>query len=756
MKTEKNRKLHGSVLLTVVAVMAMLIIFMTGTLVLANAANRRSHRSYTSSQAEYTARAAIDAFYRSTEDNTAIRNAVLNLGTRATYADVDFGADYNTAMGRLVDPDGSGTHDGQIRIEQLHDAADHPITRWKWNPSPEDPSHPGRALPAQWEEFNVIRVTATVQVGQRGARKTIYQDFLANPTTFTPTPTPPGPNPTAPEGFQTIGDSAFNTTGSNLATHVILGLGNADRESVYDPRASSEMYSPLFFVNGSFDTSAQFYMHVSSPEFKTVITKDLHVNNELIVEVDYDASELPAGWTQKDVPYFFVNGTLNYDSGQFYFGTGRSNDDSRAPYNIFIGRANISAAGQLHIGGDLYLMDSGVEHVIEGGTTTKLYSWTESMDSSSGSQFTPAKSGSIYCNGSLKYTAGGEIDGEVRVMDTLTITSVSELTIHGNVVAKNIILNGSEPINIVDGSGAFFDNISGDNAAAIAAFNAVKMGDYAAFNEPAYPESMTREEIYGTDPAVDPSNPDLQNTYNNFGLPGGNKIITNQMELLDAVGYDNTRGDFASYYTELPSTVPAKNTSNTYGDGYTNGSSSVVYIPYNASLSGTVTIEPPAGATEFWVVLGDEGQTLNIPGDTRLVLDDSSCVINVMIQGNLKLNDRSALLCKSVADKIIGQTALGDIDQSTDHVNVMLYSNKTTTLTLGAQALVAANALAPYMDLIGGTEARWTADSYTNKYGVTTTFTGGAKSVVWLGNGLFKSVPSAFNNFGFLKLDTGF
>ena len=121
MKTEKNRKLHGSVLLTVVAVMAMLIIFMTGTLVLANAANRRSHRSYTSSQAEYTARAAIDAFYRSTQDNTTIRDAVLNLGTSVEYAPIDFGPDYNPAMGRLVDPDGTGTNDGTIRIEQLHD-----------------------------------------------------------------------------------------------------------------------------------------------------------------------------------------------------------------------------------------------------------------------------------------------------------------------------------------------------------------------------------------------------------------------------------------------------------------------------------------------------------------------------------------------------------------------------------------------------------------------------------------------------------
>lgn len=753
MKTEKNRKLHGSVLLTVVAVMAMLIIFMTGTLVLANAANRRSHRSYTSSQAEYTARAAIDAFYRSTQDNTTIRDAVLNLGTSVTYADVDFGAAYNTAMGRLVDPDGSGTHDGQIRIEQLHDAAGHPITQWKWNPSPEDPSHPGRALPAQWEEFNVIRVTATVQVGQRGARKTIYQDFLANPTTFTPPGGPPSPS--APEGFQTIGNSAFNTTGSTLSTPVILGLGEYNRDSVYDPRNSTEIYSPMFFVNGSFETSAQFHIHVSDPSFKTIITKDLNVNNELIVDVEYDPGLLPADWTQKDVPYFFVNGTLNYNQNQLYLGTGYSGDGvtgNQAPYNVFLGKANIDCTGPVHIAGDLYLMDAGADNLINGGSSSKLYSWTASMDPASGSQFTPAKTGSIYCNGNLEYNAGGEIDGELRVEGTLTINANEPLTIHGNVVARNIVLNGTKSVEIVDGSGAFYDSLSGDNDTAKANFQSVQMGDYAAFLEPAYPDTMTREEIYGQDPTAS----DLQSMFSGFVQPGGNKIITNQTELLVAIGYDNTRGDFSNYFTELPSTVPAKNTSNTYGDGYTNGTSSVVYIPHDASLSGTVTIEPPAGATEFWVVLGDERETFTIPSDTRLVLDDSSCVINVMIQGDLKLDDRSALLCKSVADKITGQTSLGDIDQNTDHVNVMLYSNETTTLTLGAQALVAANALAPNMELIGGTTSQWTVNSYTSKYGVEPNWLGSGHQVTWLGNGLFKGVPDAINNFGFLKLDTGF
>ena len=60
MKTDKKRSFKGAVLLTVVSVMSLLIVFLTGTLVLATAANNRAQKSYSSSQANYTARAAID------------------------------------------------------------------------------------------------------------------------------------------------------------------------------------------------------------------------------------------------------------------------------------------------------------------------------------------------------------------------------------------------------------------------------------------------------------------------------------------------------------------------------------------------------------------------------------------------------------------------------------------------------------------------------------------------------------------------
>ena len=61
MKNEKNRKLKGSVLLTVVFVMAILIVFMFGTLSLALSASNRSHVNYSSAQTSVTARAVAES-----------------------------------------------------------------------------------------------------------------------------------------------------------------------------------------------------------------------------------------------------------------------------------------------------------------------------------------------------------------------------------------------------------------------------------------------------------------------------------------------------------------------------------------------------------------------------------------------------------------------------------------------------------------------------------------------------------------------
>ncbi|MCR5729597.1 MAG: hypothetical protein K6G20_04475, partial [Ruminococcus sp.] len=84
MKTEKKRTLKGSVLFTVVSVLALMIVFMTSALALASAANKRARKSYASSQTTYTARAAIDSILAAVGTDGNFATAVSNLSAGGT------------------------------------------------------------------------------------------------------------------------------------------------------------------------------------------------------------------------------------------------------------------------------------------------------------------------------------------------------------------------------------------------------------------------------------------------------------------------------------------------------------------------------------------------------------------------------------------------------------------------------------------------------------------------------------------------
>jgi hypothetical protein len=99
MKTEKSKRLKGSVLFTVVSVMSIMIIFMTATLAVAAAANRRARKTYSSAQTSYTARTAIDSILAAVgtdkDFSKAVRSLPLN-GEMDIIVNVN-----NDSMGRV-------------------------------------------------------------------------------------------------------------------------------------------------------------------------------------------------------------------------------------------------------------------------------------------------------------------------------------------------------------------------------------------------------------------------------------------------------------------------------------------------------------------------------------------------------------------------------------------------------------------------------------------------------------------------------
>ena len=155
MKTEKKKTLRGSALFTVVAVMAILILFLTGTLALATASNSRAHKSYAVSQASYTARSAISAFKKGMEQDADLAATVGAIGEGSLTKFEPQIKISDKTMGKIgywdySDADHPIWVDDCIKLEPVADKVD-----WVYDTAKNE-----------WVSWNIVRVTSTCRVGQ--------------------------------------------------------------------------------------------------------------------------------------------------------------------------------------------------------------------------------------------------------------------------------------------------------------------------------------------------------------------------------------------------------------------------------------------------------------------------------------------------------------------------------------------------------------------------------------------------------------
>lgn len=411
MNTRKNRKLKGSVLFTVVSVMSLLIIFLTGTLVLAASANKRAHRSYSTSQAEYTARAAIESFTAAMQHNPDVAGAMQNL-TTTLYPTVQLDS---AGMGHIGCYDDAGNYcESKIKIEPLDESYD----RFYYTGS-------------GWEKLSTIRISATATVGKEEKTVTAYIRKKA-------------PNEISPsniKGLQTAGASIFNTTEGKYTGAVVLGITDIVKQT-YEIKNGSVFDTDLAFINGNLDVvGSGLNINANYMETGTVIMGDLAMENTSLVNVTYTPN---SEFTQKNIPYLYVDGQIKPKASA----TTKLVDGNKAPFNIFAGSINCENA-QLDVNADLYLMDdvdnSGnkVMSYLGGNTDKKLYKWIYSTVNKTSTQF-ESFGGSLYSKGSVSLKQG-TIDGDVRVEGDVILDG--GVTIKGNLVCGgNIAFNGSPNI----------------------------------------------------------------------------------------------------------------------------------------------------------------------------------------------------------------------------------------------------------------------------------------------------------------------
>lgn len=473
--------MRGTVLFTTVSVMALLIIFLTGTLVLASASNSRAHKSYSTSQASYTARAAIDSFVESMARNGAIAAAVEEIakpgGTGATSKEVDIVVN-DPSLGTIGYIDSHGDfQENKIFIENVGDGEYEYI-----NEKGESlVGSPSSITGGKWVGLDRVKITASARVGSEIETVSAYIRKRAGNSITTP---PTFKAPTV-KGIQMTGSAGF-PSGKNITGGLGVNLGNLEENVCTKIRNEMTIETSLSFINSDLvwnTSTTQIYIRESNPiegqdgylpYSQTVINGSLYIPNDKFVVLDYD---MPAGyqdgdWSNKDVPYVFVNGALVGKKGATVVRSSSAGD--RTPFNLFAGTYVHMGEGSQIDSTNLYMMDTyegdsetydvyddvattqgtdasgnavdydyGSSKVSNskradgkfvkgdnylGAGNTPLYKWAHSVLSGTGSSYDVG--GSVFCNGRLTLT-GVTIQGDVYVEGDVHIQGPENVTIQG-------------------------------------------------------------------------------------------------------------------------------------------------------------------------------------------------------------------------------------------------------------------------------------------------------------------------------------
>ncbi|MDE6678210.1 MAG: hypothetical protein K2K02_04130 [Ruminococcus sp.] len=459
MKTDKKRSFKGAVLFTVVSVMSLLIVFLTSTLVLATAANNRAHKSYSSSQASYTARAAIDSILKAASEDENFATAMTALSTGGGF-DVDVTMESSaTGLGKV----------DKARIEyagkkQFYDASKQ-----------------------EWIERDLISITADVTSG--GETKTVTAYALKNPPV-------PGNGSGGGGGFVAVGTAGTaNHTLAFGGTYLGIGMSKGARYyqgNYYLPGGQMVSLEDKFYLNrkddlpGVKDETTQMLIpnlpetvdadnivtysfgNEGSIEAPVVINGNFYSNTQTEIyfptkgtgmsvwgnmkfqnESSFKLASNPNITPEKfnEIPYIYVDSLFEANKTELKFNT---NGDF--PLNMFCGSVNLRNA---NIGADIYCQDSNKTSVLSGDANTTLYKWSDSVINRS-SYLDSAMSGNFYSKGSAIVkdtnnwvTINGdmviekdlEVTGKLKVTGSLvvggTLKCDGELDVTGNISATN-------------------------------------------------------------------------------------------------------------------------------------------------------------------------------------------------------------------------------------------------------------------------------------------------------------------------------
>lgn len=402
------KKVKGSVLLTVICVMFVMLIIVTATLTLAANASNRAYTSYMKNQATYTARSAVNATIAklSSDPNGAMSKEIIDLlksgPVELNVSDVSGG--YGS-IDRIVISD----------TGKLDDETGFYITGSK---------------------EKIYKITAHTTIG--GKEQTFSQYVTSK-------------NGGGGGGGGGTGITCFgNNFGGESTSATILGYytSNIDIPNVgpkEETIRNNSAYSGAKFFNSNqyAGEGAAFYLNKSEG---VTIMGNLHLKTGgLKVKSKYKLNPLKEdGISLKaeseyisEIPYLYVEGklypTIQSEAVQLDIGS------VDYPVNLYVGCLETSQKAH-SISGNVYIYDSTQESYIYSNEGSQLLNWYTATDNST-------IGGDLYSKGDVKVGGKVTISGSLFVDGNLTVESGSTLTVKGKCEVGSYVATGATITN---------------------------------------------------------------------------------------------------------------------------------------------------------------------------------------------------------------------------------------------------------------------------------------------------------------------
>lgn len=444
---KKNNKVKGSILFTVVSVMAILIIFLMGTLVLATSASNRAHRTYSTSQTQYTARTAIDSILEAFSSSDDFAEAICDLSPSNSSLTVDVELDQSTLAS----------------MGDVHDVVIEYVGQQKYY----------NENTKVWEDKDQLKITAQVTLG--GITKTATGYLIKDP---------PRNNSSSGggAGFVTAGDANVsnhtNTFGgtyfninSKLAPYDFNDEnvfnnktylyhtenetnGTKPPELIFDTR-NGQAIEADFIVNGSLHLPQRVTFIYPNEGTGVAIWGNLTSDNPNQICFMSKNVTSDKEYAYNKIPYLYVDEAINIQKT-----VGMNIGDSNLPLNIFCGKTEITGGSGVNIYADMYIMDNSNSFIKAMNSGSLLGQWTSDvLNKTRDLNAVSHSSGSIFSKGSLTLE-DFSVKKDVRVENDLTINANStDVTIYGDVVVGGkLTITGSKNVSI--GGTIYCNNVS--------------------------------------------------------------------------------------------------------------------------------------------------------------------------------------------------------------------------------------------------------------------------------------------------------